>query len=348
VTLGALALLAGFGFVGLAGVSLVSNIIQVIWLFLLLRVTLFRPEWHWDGKLQRDMFRLSGPLMINHLLATIFWRIDVWILRPLAGAASVGLYSVGLKYLDGLNIIPSVFTMAVFPLMSRYALSDGDSLLRSYRVSVRLLVMVSLPIAMAVTFLAEPLVWLVGGAQYLNVPETLTFMGRSVTISGGADLAMQVIIWSIPIGFVNSVTQYVLISVNQQHYLTRAFIMGVVFNVVGNLLLIPGFGYLGAAFVTILSEFSLLFPFYYSVRRNVGVMPWARIFVPPALSVAAMGVATWALVRVGLNVWLATGAGMLVYIVALGLTGALRGEDMAVVVGKLPLGPLRRLVVGSA
>ncbi|MCB0075336.1 MAG: metal ABC transporter permease, partial [Caldilineaceae bacterium] len=145
--LGALVLLAGFGFVGLAGVSLVSNIVQVIWLFLLLRVTLFRPEWHWDGKLQRTMFLLSGPLMINHLLATIFWRIDVWILRPLAGAASVGLYSVGLKYLDGLNIIPSVFTMAVFPLMSRYARSDSDSLLRSYRVSVRLLVMVSLPIA---------------------------------------------------------------------------------------------------------------------------------------------------------------------------------------------------------
>ncbi|MEZ4559885.1 MAG: oligosaccharide flippase family protein, partial [Caldilineaceae bacterium] len=82
VTLGALVLLAGFGFVGLAGVSLVSNIVQVIWLFLLLRVTLFRPEWHWDGKLQRTMFLLSGPLMINHLLATIFWRIDVWILRP--------------------------------------------------------------------------------------------------------------------------------------------------------------------------------------------------------------------------------------------------------------------------
>ena len=348
VTLGALVLLAGYGFVGLAGVSLVSNIVQVIWLFLLLRVTLFRPDWHWDGKLQRTMFLLSGPLMINHLLATIFWRIDVWILRPLAGAASVGLYSVGLKYLDGLNIIPSVFTMAVFPLMSRYARSDSDNLLRSYRVSVRLLVMVSLPIAMAVTFLAEPLVWLVGGAQYLNVPETLTFLGRSVTISGGADLAMQVIIWSIPIGFVNSVTQYVLISVNQQHFLTRAFILGVVFNTVGNLLLIPGFGYLGAAFVTILSEFSLLFPFYYSVRRNVGVMPWARIFGPPVLSVAAMGLATWALVRAGLNVWPATAAGLLVYVVALGLTGALRGEDMAVVVGKLPLGPLRRLVLGRA
>jgi O-antigen/teichoic acid export membrane protein len=53
------------------------------------------------------MVRVSGPLMINHLLATIFWRIDVWILFPLAGAAAVGLYSIGLKYIDGLNIIPS-------------------------------------------------------------------------------------------------------------------------------------------------------------------------------------------------------------------------------------------------
>ncbi|MCB0132386.1 MAG: flippase, partial [Caldilineaceae bacterium] len=116
VTLGAAVLLAGFGFVGLAGTALVVNIVQVIWLYWLLRVTLFKPEWRWDWSLQRWMVRTSGPLMINHLLATIFWRIDVWILRPVAGAASVGLYSVGLKYLDGLNIIPSVFTMAVFPL----------------------------------------------------------------------------------------------------------------------------------------------------------------------------------------------------------------------------------------
>ncbi len=78
------------------------------------------------------MVRVSGPLMINHLLATIFWRIDVWILRPIAGAAAVGLYSIGLKYLDGLNIIPSVSTMAVFPLMSRFARRESNSLLRSY------------------------------------------------------------------------------------------------------------------------------------------------------------------------------------------------------------------------
>jgi O-antigen/teichoic acid export membrane protein len=336
VTLGAFVLLLGWGYVGLAGVSLVMNVVQVIWLYLLLRITLFPPQWRPDAALQRWMLRVSGPLMVNHLLATIFWRIDIWILRPLAGATSVGLYSVGLKYLDGLNIVPSVFTMAVFPLMSRYAREAANNLLRAYVLSLRLLVILSLPIAMTVTILAEPLVWLVGGAQYLDIPTTVSLFGYEFTVMGGSDLALRVIIWSIPIGFVNSITQYVLIAVSQQHFLTRAFIVGVVFNVVGNLIAIPVLGYVGAALVTILSELSLLFPFYYSVRRHVGVVPWMGVFARPLLATAAMGAAAWLLRAWGVNVWLAAAAALGVYAATLVLIGGLRGEEMQIVYRLLP------------
>ena len=354
VLLGALVLILGWGFVGLAWISLVVNVAALLLLYNLLRTTLFKPEWHWDWQLQREMISTSGPLMINHLLATIFWRIDIWILRPLS-AASVGLYSVGIKYMDGLNIIPSVFTMAVFPLMSRYAQrraengadegTDGsDNLLRSYTISVRLLIMVSLPLAMTMMFLAEPLVWLVGGGQFVNHVETVRFLGREYSFAGGADLALQVIIWSIPIGFVNSVTQFVLIAVDQQRYLTKAFVLGVVFNTVGNLLLIPGFGYLGAAFVTILSEFSLLFPFYYSVKRHVGVVSWWKLMMPPLVSATVMGAAIFALRGSAIGLWLATIAGWFVYVAVLVVMGGFRGEDMAVVGRALPLGRLGRLL----
>ncbi len=342
IILGPLALLLGAGFVGLAAISLLVNVVQVIWLYSLLRRTLFQPEFRWDWPLQKWMLRTSGPLMINHLLATVFWRIDVSILRPLAGDVSVGLYSIGLKYLDGLNIIPSVFTLAIFPLMSRYAKREGNNLLRSYVLSLRLLIMVSMPLAMVITFLAAPLVSLVGGAKYLHIPETLHLWGYTYHYWGGSDLALRLIIWSIPIGFVNSVTQYVLIAVNQQHYLTRAFIIGVVFNIVGNLLLVPGTGYVGAAVVTILSELSLLFPFYYSVKRNVGVVPWLSIYLPPLLSVIGMGGAIYGLITLGINLWVSVGLGCIVYGLLLLITGALRGEDMALVGRTLPLGPLRR------
>jgi O-antigen/teichoic acid export membrane protein len=344
VSLGALVLLMGWSFVGLAVVSLIGNIVQMIALWALMRITLFKPQWKLNATLMKQMLRVSGPLMINNLLATIFWRIDVWILRPIAGATAVGLYSVGLKYIDGLNIIPSMFTLALFPLMSRNAKREGGSLLRTYVLSVRMLLMVSLPIAAAVTFLARDLVYLVGGAQYLDVPGVFYIFGREIPYIGGADLAFQVMIWSIPIGFVNSVTQYVLIAVNQQRFLTRAFVIGVMTNIVGNLILIPRLGYVAAAITTIFSEFVLLVAFYWSVRRNVGSVPWPALVWRPVVATAAMIATTWALIGFSINVWLATAAGGVVYALLLMALGALRGGDMEIVWRALPIGPLRRFV----
>jgi O-antigen/teichoic acid export membrane protein len=172
----------------------------------------------------------------------------------------------------------------------------------------------------------------------------VTLFGRTWHYLGGSDLALQVIIWSIPIGFVNSVTQYVLIAVDQQRYLTRAFVFGVVFNIVGNLIAIPRFGYVGAAVVTILSEFSLLFPFYASVRRHIGRVPWFAIFRGPALAAGVMALAILWLNGVGVNVWLSAIVGGIVYLVALVPAGAFAGEEMAIVRRMLRI---PRMVVGG-
>ena len=45
---------------------------------------------------------------------------------------------------------------------------------------------------------------------------------------------------------------------------------------------------------------------------------------------------------VGVNVWLAVAVGCMVYVIMLRISGALRGEDMAIVGRALPIGPLRR------
>jgi O-antigen/teichoic acid export membrane protein len=154
-----------------------------------------------------------------------------------------------------------------------------------------------------------------------------------------------VIIWSIPIGFVNSVTQFVLIAVNQQGYLTKAFILGVVFNVTGNLIAIPTFDYIGAAVVTILSEFSLLIPFYWSVKKHVGRVPWLDLVWRPALATGIMGGIMLGLMAGGVNLWMTLLPGWLGYVAVLWLAGGFRGEDMALVARAIPLGRLRRAVI---
>jgi O-antigen/teichoic acid export membrane protein len=135
------------------------------------------------------------------------------------------------------------------------------------------------------------------------------------------------------VGFVNSVTQYVLIAVGQQRFLTRAFVIGVTFNIVANLYMIPRYGFAGAAVVTILSEWSLLFPFYYAVRRYVAPLPWVDLLWRQA--VAALGMGVTAVLLRG-QPWLAAALSSLVYLALLLLLGAFRHPDIQRVLQVVP------------
>ncbi|MDP2952688.1 MAG: flippase, partial [Chloroflexota bacterium] len=168
VSLGALVLLQGWGFVGLAGVSVASNLLSLAFLALFIRKAIgpLRPVYKPADS--RQMLATSYPLMLNHLLATIFFRSDVLLLKPLAGDIQVGWYTAAYKFIDGLNVVPAYFTMALFPLVSRYAQEAKDSLRRAYAISLKLLFLLSLPIAVGTTFVAPQLIALLGGAEYLG------------------------------------------------------------------------------------------------------------------------------------------------------------------------------------
>jgi O-antigen/teichoic acid export membrane protein len=227
---------------------------------------------------------------------------------------------------DGLLIIPQYFTQAIFPLMSRYAATSRDSLMRAYVLSLRLLLIVALPIAAAMPFIAEGLIMVLGGAQYL--PHSA--------------IALQLIIWFLPFSFVNSVTQYVLIAIDQQRFLTRAFLVGVTFNIVANLIFIPLFSYEGAAVVTIFSELALLLPFYYAVRKHLGPLPWLSLFWQPAVAAAIMAGVMW-LLR-DLNWLLLIPIGGAIYLAVLALIGGFRQPDMDLLGRLIPVDRLRELL----
>jgi O-antigen/teichoic acid export membrane protein len=131
----------------------------------------------------------------------------------------------------------------------------------------------------------------------------------------------------------------VLIAIDQQRFLTKAFLIGVTFNIVANLVAIPLFGYRGAAVVTVFSEVALLIPFYYSVRQHLGRLPWVSIVWRPAAASAAMAAVMWFLR--GLP-WLALiPAGGLVYVAVMALIGGFRQPDMDLIFRLLPLDRLR-------
>jgi O-antigen/teichoic acid export membrane protein len=158
--------------------------------------------------------------------------------------------------------------MAMLPVMSRQAHEDPPALKRTYTLAVKLLVNIALPTAVLFTFTAYVLTTILGGAEYL--PD-------------GA-IATQLMIWSIPIGWINSLTQYVLIALNLQRRITWAFIIAVTFNIVTNLIFIPQYGYRAAALTTIASEAMLLIPFGILLAGAVGQIDWLRIIWQPLVA----------------------------------------------------------------
>ncbi|HLH23847.1 MAG TPA: flippase [Chloroflexota bacterium] len=275
VALGLLALGLGYGFVGLAAVALAVNVLTLGALATLFVDLVGWPRLRLAPRAGLALVGDAYPFMMNNLLASLFFRLDSLLLPPLAGDVALGWYSAAYRVVDGFNLIPANFTLALFPLLARQGQTDRTALARVYRRALKVLLLLGMPIAVGTAVLAEPLVLFFAGPAY--VPQ--------------AAWALRVLIWFLPFSFVNGVTQYVLIAVDRQRFLTIAFLVATAFNLVANLLLIPRTSYLGAALVTVLSEVVLLGPFWWAVTRSLPPISLWRLVWRPALAAAGMAAA---------------------------------------------------------
>ncbi len=332
VTLGVLALVGGFGFVGVAGATILTNAATMTILAILAR------RWLWAGParlpegpvrlqrpLLREMLAVSWPLMLSLLLQVLFPGVNVLLLKPLQGDAAVGWYDAGYKWISALNIIPAFFTVAVFPVMSRQAAQNRAGLMTSYRLSSKLLTMISLPAAVLITLLADVLVGVLSGGQFLP---------------HGA-IALQILVWSVVFGWLNSLTNYVLIALDRQRYVLLASGVRVLFAVAANLLFVRQFGYVASAGVIVAGEALLFALFDADLRRQLGAVGWGRLLWRTGLAALLMGGVVAGVAA--FNPALALLSGLFVYPPALFLLRAITPAEWAALAPLLPA-RLRRWV----
>ena len=311
---GVAALVTGQGIVGLAVVSFAMNLLNAL---IVGGMAISDAGW------QRPSIKLSQartilfeslPLMLNHLLATVFFKIDVLIIDTLQGSRELGLYSAAYKFVDGLLIIPSTLTFALFPLLSRLTNASPAAAMRTVRQGIRVLLLLAFPIAAGITLLAEELVLLVAGPDYLP---------RSAE-------ALRVLIWFLPFSYVNGLVQYLLIALEKQRFITICFLGAAIFNIAGNLILIPIYGIIGAGIITVLSELVLVIPFARLAGAEFRILASMVSFSwRPIVSTAVMGAAVLLVRDDGLI--LAVLVGIIVYPLVLTAIGGLEPAERQVI-----------------
>ncbi len=328
VGFGVVVLLLGYSFVGLAAVSILTNLITLAVLGLLAaRSFALGGPWRVDWSLQRRMVRLGFPLMLIHLLQTVFISVDVYLLRTMLhnGEEVVGWYSSAYKWFNALQIVPSFFTLALFPIISREIERSMEAARRMYQMALKIMLLLALPTAAITTFLAYPLVQLLGGDEFLP---------------HGA-IALQIVIWSIPIGWLNSVTNYVLIALGLERMQPRAFALAVGFNIVANALFIPRYSYVAASVTTVLSEVVLLLVFDYYLRQKMAGLEWRRLVIRPFLAAAIM--VGLMVLCYPINEWLAAVVGGAAYLIGLWVFRVIGDDEKQILRAILPNAIARRL-----
>ncbi|MBN2003072.1 MAG: oligosaccharide flippase family protein [Anaerolineae bacterium] len=321
VTLGTLVLVMGMGLLGLFGSAIVINLITMGILGVAAIRLFFRPKWESHPELRREMVRESWPLMLNHLLATLFFKVDISLMEAIRGSTELGLYSIGYKFLDTLNVIPSMFTLALFPVISRQATEDKSGFSRFYHLGAKILVILALPATILATLAAREMVLVLGGPEFLP----------------GGMIALQCMAWSMPVGWINSLTQYVLIASDQQRYLIRAYLFSFGFTVIANLILMPRFGYQASAIIHIFSELILLIFFAIGVQRQLSTVDWRGILAKPLAAAAVMGAV--ALLALPLGRLAAFVAAMIIYPLAAWRLQVLTPQEQALLA---PIWPIKR------
>jgi O-antigen/teichoic acid export membrane protein len=141
--------------------------------------------------------------------------------------------------------------------------------------------------------------------------------------------ALRILAPSVALLFVNNAFIYTLTAINRQLDFTRLALFTLAVNVVLNLVLIPPYGYLGAAVASTITEVALFAGGWWLLRRHLASLSLVGSIAPVLASAAAMGIVVYLIRAWPLAVVIVLGAA--VYLAGLLLTRALSPEEWSIV-----------------
>jgi len=310
---GGIALAFGYGPLGLSVALLIASLLVVLIGSGMVRRTMPFVRLLWDGALWLSLVRRALPLAMTTIFIVLYNESDVVLLSYLGeGEREVGAYAAASKILKTLQLIPMLIVSGMYPVFSDLAMGPKDALNTAYRGTLKLLLLIAIPLAIVVASLADPFIVLIYGQGFtLAIPP------------------LRVLAVSIPFVYLGYVLVNVLVS--SDHLAWAALVTGAacVINVAINLLLIPVFGIAGSAIAATATQVVLVVIGALATERAVTRSGWVQLASKPMVAAAAM---LLALSLVGRVSWiLAFPAGFGAYLVALVLMGSLREEEFAAV-----------------
>ncbi|MDD2467289.1 MAG: oligosaccharide flippase family protein [Desulfobulbus sp.] len=134
-------------------------------------------DWHWPRWAQMFVeFQENGTIFLSHVWIVLYTSLIPTILGAMAGAVAVGQYVLADRIRMTVQSLIAPLAQALFPRMSYLFAHDRPAALRLLWHSGRLVVLISLAASLALFLLAEPILLLVAGPEFLDAAALLRWL----------------------------------------------------------------------------------------------------------------------------------------------------------------------------
>jgi O-antigen/teichoic acid export membrane protein len=312
-----------FDIVGFAYIYAIVSVTSLGYAFAVYAWRFLRPRIEIDFRFWKSTIIQAFPFGLCLAFVVIYYWIDSVMLSFMKGDAEVGLYNVAYRLITIPLIVPNIISAAVFPSMSRFFISSRDALHFITGKYFKLMLALGIPIGVGTTLLADKIIITIFGSEYANSAAPL-----------------RLLIWAVVFIFVNTPFFRLLESANRQTVAAAIVGVGMIVNVVFNLLIIPRFSYIGAAFTRVLTEFiiailAVIFA-YRTAHCGVQKGDFLTHVFRPVIAGLIMGIYLWSLPNLNLIILVLSSA--LLYAVVLYMVGGIGKEDIRLLRGTIKLG----------
>ncbi len=295
VILGAGFLLGGLGFVWLIVASLISLIPQTaVGIWFVLRNGMIKMKVHFEPSTWFGMVKSGLPFGVISLMLSIAFKIDTILLKGYTSDEVVGWYNAAYNLVFSLMFLTSGFKEAIVPSLARTYVNDPQQVERWYYRTVKVMAILSLPIAVGGMLISGPLIDLLYTEAY--------------TPSGAA---LAILIWDVPFLMYASFCGNISTIISAEKKAAQVYAVNAVINVLMNLYAIPRFGLMGAAVTTVLTDLIGSIQFYFMLRERLHLPGITTLLLKTVLAAGLMGGAVY-LAR-DLHVFVLIPMGMVVY-----------------------------------
>jgi O-antigen/teichoic acid export membrane protein len=224
--------ISSFSLAGLTGAAVAVYLVKV-------NLKTVRPLMH--QQYWKELITETLPLTTSLIINLIYFRVDSLLLPLFRDITEVGRYNVAYKVFDNLLVIPNYFANAIYPILLAKKQEGYQPFILLIKKSALYLAAFAIAISICSILLAPLAVKIITGFEE---PNTIQYI--------------QILSAGLITFFISSIIMWSLIVIGKQKALTLIYGTTMIINLILNLLLIPVYGALASAYLTIATEIMVL------------------------------------------------------------------------------------------